>query len=110
MTLREMFSRARRALVLMAAALALAAGALAGTSPGAPAARAAASLPCDIYAAGGTPCTAAYSTIRAVYASYNGSLYQVQRASDSSYLNVGLLSAGGYANAAPQVSFCAGTT
>ena len=110
MTIREISRRARRALVVTAAALALAAGAVAAALPGAPAARAAASLPCDIYAGGGTPCTAAYSTIRALYASYNGSLYQIQRSSDNSYLNVGLLSAGGYANAAPQVSFCARTT
>src|SRR6266702_2061096 len=45
------------------------------------------SLPCDIYAAGGTPCEAAYSSTRALFASYDGPLYQVQRASDSSYLN-----------------------
>ena len=56
-----------------------------------------------------TPCVA-YSTTRALYASYNGPLYQVQRSSDGSYLNIGLLSAGGDANAAPQASFCAGTT
>ena len=34
----------------------------------------------------------------------------MQRSSDGSYLNIGLLSAGGDANAAPQASFCAGTT
>jgi non-reducing end alpha-L-arabinofuranosidase len=73
-------------------------------------AQAATSLPCDIYATGGTPCIAAHSTTRALLGSYNGPLYQVQRASDHSYLNVGLLSAGGYVNAAPQVSFCSGTT
>ncbi len=74
------------------------------------AAAAAPSLPCDIYAAGGTPCEAAYSTTRALFAAYDGPLYQVQRASDSSYLNIGLQSAGGVVNAAPQVSFCSGTT
>jgi len=92
------------------AALALAAGALAGAGASAPAATAASSLPCDIYAAGGTPCVAAYSTTRALYASYDGPLYQIQRASDGTTLNIGLLSAGGDVNAAPQVSFCAGTT
>ena len=110
MILRKNFRRARRALLLMAVTLGLVLGALAGAGPSAPAARAATSLPCDIYATGGTPCTTAYSTIRALYASYNGSLYQIQRSSDNAYLNVGLLSAGGYANAAPQVSFCANTT
>src|SRR6202042_1529587 len=73
-------------------------------------ARAAASLPCDIYASGGTPCEAAYSTTRSLFAAYNGPLYQVQRASDSTYLNVGLESAGGVVNVAPENSFCSGTT
>src|SRR5580692_14883 len=73
-------------------------------------ARAAAPEPCDIYASGGTPCEAAYSTTRALYEAYDGPLYQVQRASDSTYLNVGLESAGGVVNVAPENSFCAGTT
>ncbi|MEU7785326.1 alpha-L-arabinofuranosidase B [Amycolatopsis sp. NPDC049159] len=73
-------------------------------------ASAAASLPCDIYGAAGTPCVAAHSTTRALYAAYNGPLYQVQRASDGAKTNIGLLAAGGYANAAAQDSFCAGTT
>ena len=71
---------------------------------------AAASLPCDIYAAGSTPCEAAYSTTRALFAAYDGPLYQIQRASDSSYLNIGLESTGGVVDSAPQVSFCSGTT
>ena len=66
--------------------------------------------PCDIYAAGGTPCVAAHSTVRALYGSYAGNLYQVRRASDSSTRDIGVLSTGGYANAAAQDSFCAGTT
>jgi Alpha-L-arabinofuranosidase B, catalytic/Carbohydrate binding module (family 6)/Ricin-type beta-trefoil lectin domain-like len=66
--------------------------------------------PCDIYASGGTPCEAAYSTTRALFESYNGPLYQVQRASDSTYLNVGLESAGGVVNVAPENSFCSGTS
>src|ERR1700736_1463730 len=66
--------------------------------------------PCDIYAAGGTPCVAAHSTTRALYAAYNGALYQVRRSSDNATLNIGLLSAGGYANAAAQDSFCSGTS
>jgi non-reducing end alpha-L-arabinofuranosidase len=74
------------------------------------AASAAASLPCDIYAAGGTPCEAAYSTTRALFAAYDGPLYQLQRASDSSHLNIGLESTGGVVNSAPQVSFCSGTS
>jgi non-reducing end alpha-L-arabinofuranosidase len=73
-------------------------------------AEAVASRACDIYADGGTPCVTAHSTTRALYASYDGPLYEVQRASDQSYLDVGLLSPGGYADAEPQVEFCSGTT
>jgi Alpha-L-arabinofuranosidase B, catalytic len=65
---------------------------------------------CDIYATGGTPCVAAHSTTRALYAAYNGPLYQVRRSSDNTTRDVGVVSAGGYANAAAQDSFCAGTT
>ena len=72
-------------------------------------ARAATSEPCDIYASGGTPCEAAYSTTRALFEAYSGPLYQVQRASDSTFLNVGLKSTGGVVNVAPENSFCAGT-
>ncbi|HVU68945.1 MAG TPA: arabinofuranosidase catalytic domain-containing protein, partial [Ktedonobacteraceae bacterium] len=71
---------------------------------------AAGSLPCDIYASGGTPCVAAHSTVRALYSAYNGNLYQVRRSSDNTTLNIGVLSAGGYANSAAQDSFCAGTS
>ena len=71
---------------------------------------AATSLPCNIYASGGTPCVAAHSTVRALFSAYNGSLYQVRRASDNTTLNIGVLSTGGYANAAAQDAFCTGTT
>ncbi|RAG86665.1 alpha-N-arabinofuranosidase [Streptacidiphilus pinicola] len=64
--------------------------------------------PCDIYAAGGTPCVAAHSTTRALYAAYDGVLYQVQRASDSAVKDIGVLSPGGVADAAAQDAFCAG--
>ena len=66
--------------------------------------------PCDIYAAGGTPCVAAHSTTRALYGSYHGPLYQVRRLSDSTVRNIGVLQRGGYADAAAQDRFCAGTT
>jgi len=68
------------------------------------------SLPCDIYAAGGTPCVAAHSTVRALFRSYNGNLYQVRRSSDSATKNIGVVGAGGQADAAAQDSFCAGTS
>ena len=45
---------------------------------GATPAAAATQEPCDIYAAAGTPCVAAHSTTRALYAAYDGPLYQVQ--------------------------------
>ena len=66
--------------------------------------------PCDIYASGGTPCVAAHSTVRALYSSYSGNLYQVRRSSDSATRNIGVLSRGGYADAAAQDAFCAGTS
>ncbi|GII25992.1 arabinofuranosidase catalytic domain-containing protein [Planosporangium mesophilum] len=83
---------------------------VAGLLVGVDAAEAAAQGPCDIYAAGGTPCVAAHSTTRALYGSYNGPLYQVRRSSDNTIRNIGVLGAGGYADAAAQDSFCAGTT
>src|SRR5690349_14989852 len=94
----------------VALGVATAATIVAGVLVNAGVSQAATSQPCDIYASGGTPCVAAHSTTRALYAAYTGSLYQVKRASDGSTLNVTPLSAGGVANAAAQDSFCAGTT
>src|SRR5215207_40498 len=71
-----------------------------------PAALAATTGPCDIYASGGTPCVAAHSTTRALYGAYNGPLYQVRRSSDNTTRDVGVLAAGGTANAGAQDSFC----
>jgi hypothetical protein len=73
--------------------------------------------PCDIYAAAGSPCVAAHSTTRALYAAYNGPLYQVLRQSDDRTLDVGVVQpvaapmadSGGYANAVAQDAFCANT-
>ncbi len=64
--------------------------------------------PCDIYAAAKMPCVAAHSTTRALYAAYNGPLYQVLRQSDGKTLDIGI-EAGGYARAAAQDAFCANT-
>ena len=66
--------------------------------------------PCDIYAASGAPCSAAFSSTRALFAKYNGPLYRLKRASDRAQRDVGVLKRGGYANAAVQDSFCAKTT
>ena len=68
------------------------------------------SLPCDIYGSAGTACVAAHSTTRALFAAYSGRLYQVRRASDNTTRDIGTLATGGYANAAAQDTFCAGTT
>ncbi len=107
MTIWSPLRSVRQVLLLLGAALVLAAGAMvaAGAAPAS-----AASLPCDIYASAGTPCVAAHSTTRALYASYNGPLYQVRRSSDNSTASIYPLSAGGVANAATQDSFCAGTS
>ncbi|MEN3358406.1 MAG: hypothetical protein V7637_2388, partial [Mycobacteriales bacterium] len=74
--------------------------------------------PCDIYAAAGTPCVAAHSTTRALYAAYRGPLYQVRRLSDNKLRNIGVVAPttkpaadpGGYADAAAQDRFCRNTT
>lgn len=66
--------------------------------------------PCDIFASGNTPCVAAHSTVRALYRSYAGSLYQVRRASDNTTKDIAVLSPGGFASAATQDAFCTGTS
>ena len=65
--------------------------------------------PCDIYQAGNTPCAGAHSTVRALYSSYSGPLYQVQRASDKTTKDIPIGS-GGFADTTVQDSFCSGTT
>jgi hypothetical protein len=60
---------------------------------------------------------AAHSTTRALYAAYNGPLYQILRQSDGKTLDIGVVQpsaspipdAGGYADAGAQDAFCAGT-
>ncbi len=70
--------------------------------------------PCDIYATDDCPCVAAHSTTRALYAAYNGPLYQVMRKSDGKTLDIGVVQPsegdpGGYADAAAQDEFCKDT-
>ncbi len=73
--------------------------------------------PCDVYAAAGDPCVAAHSSTRALYAGYNGPLYQVLRQSDGKTRDIGVVKpsaspapdAGGYADASAQDAFCAST-
>ena len=47
--------------------------------------------PCDVYAAGGSPCVAAHSMVRAMYANYTGPLYMLQRASDNATKDITVL-------------------
>jgi hypothetical protein len=65
--------------------------------------------PCDILKNAGTPCVAAHSTTRALYASYAGPLYEVQRA-DGKIRDIRPIGAGGFADAAAQDAFCKGST
>lgn len=110
MIVRIQLRRFKRTLLAVGTTAVMIAAMLAGMAGMAGTAQAATSLPCDIYASAGTPCVAAHSTTRALYSAYNGALYQVKRASDSATTNIGTLTAGGYANAAAQDSFCSGTT
>jgi len=71
--------------------------------------------PCDIYSTAGTPCAAAYSTIRALSKTYTGFLYQVRNGSSS--MNTGSggqtkdigITADGFADTATQDTFCSGS-
>ncbi len=104
-------SRPRRRLAtVVVASVALVGGLFAVGPLRAEPAAAAGSQPCDLYANGGTPCVAAFSSTRALFSGYNGPLYQVRRASDGQLADVRTLSAGGYANAAAQDDFCRATT
>jgi hypothetical protein len=65
--------------------------------------------PCDIYQSSNTPCVAAHSTVRALYGSYGGRLYQVKRTSDKSTKDIPVLRQGSYADSSVQDAFCSGT-
>jgi non-reducing end alpha-L-arabinofuranosidase len=99
---------ARVSLARVGAAAAVILGAVVGAVAAGGSAQGASQGPCDLYAAGGTPCVAAHSTTRALFASYAGSLYQVRRSSDNTTRNIGVV--GGFADAASQDSFCAGSS
>ncbi|MEO8077429.1 MAG: arabinofuranosidase catalytic domain-containing protein, partial [Acidobacteriota bacterium] len=102
--------------LILASALALAGTSFSGATQGV-AAPSRPPGPCDIYRAAGTPCVAAHSTTRALATAYTGPLYQVTRGSDGKTLDIGVVpptaspvaDAGGYADAAAQDTFCAGT-
>ena len=61
--------------------------------------------PCDIYAEDGGPCVAAHSTVRALYGTYSGPLYQLSRA-DGATLDIHPVGPGGLAAARNQDAFC----
>lgn len=63
---------------------------------------------CDLLAAAGTPCVAAHSVVRALYANYTGPLYRVLRESDKAGLDIGA-HYNGFSKYTDQDSFCAGT-
>jgi non-reducing end alpha-L-arabinofuranosidase len=72
--------------------------------------------PCDVLATAGNPCVAAHSTVRALYGSYAGRLYQVCRGAftvntdtcTGTIRDIGVV--GGYADSAAQDTFCAGSS
>ncbi len=71
--------------------------------------------PCDIYEDAGTPCVAAYSMIRRIYAEYTGPLYQVRSGSSSQNTGEGGelrdigQTADGFGDAEAQDAVCYGT-
>jgi len=72
--------------------------------------------PCDIYAKGGTPCVAAYSTIRRLLSTYTGPLYQVRSGSSAQNTGSGgelhdiMQNAEGFADASAQDAVCGSGT
>ncbi|KAH8083466.1 alpha-L-arabinofuranosidase [Aureococcus anophagefferens] len=62
--------------------------------------------PCDIFAAGGTPCVAAHSVARALYANVSGPLYEIRRASDNATTDVPVLADCGIVDASVVDAFC----
>lgn len=94
--------------LLIAAVLGITTVGLVGVAPASSSA-ATGAPPCDVFASGGTACVACYSTVRALYGRYGGPRYQVTRGSNGATADIGLLNAGGCANAAAQDGFCANT-
>ena len=66
------------------------------------------SRPCDVFAAGGTPCVAAHSTVRALFAAGapGARLYRLQRRVDNATLDIAALR-DGFADTAAHDAFCA---
>ncbi len=66
--------------------------------------------PGDIAAAAGTPMVAAHSVTRALFAAYNGKLFQVRRPTDGKTQDISTASAGGFVDLTSLNTFCANTT
>ena len=64
--------------------------------------------PCDILAAGGTPCVAAHSLTRALYGAYSGPLYRLVRTPGNQTLDIAVKKVGGHADSAAHTNFCRG--
>jgi hypothetical protein len=62
-------------------------------------------LPCDVYEADGGPCVAAHSTVRLLTKKYTGPLYQVRKATDNTFMDIGV-GDDGLAKSEDQESFC----
>ena len=62
--------------------------------------------PCDIFAKGGTPCVAAHSMTRALFAAYSGPLYSLVKMPLNTTKDIGVIAAGGIADAAAHDAFC----
>jgi len=67
--------------------------------------------PCDLYAAGNTPCVAAYSTVRVLSSAYVGPLYQVRKGGTNTgqggtTLDIGIVAGSAFADGAAQDAFC----
>lgn len=75
-------------------------------------AKVAPTLPGDIAAAAGTPLTAAHSVIRRMFAGYTAPLFELERASDSTFLYVYAKShsVSDLADTSGIAAFCSGTT
>ena len=62
--------------------------------------------PCDILEAAGNPCVAAHSTVRALFAKYDGPLYTVFHNHSGKSVDIHTLSPGGFANVTQHEAIC----
>ncbi|HVZ89672.1 MAG TPA: arabinofuranosidase catalytic domain-containing protein, partial [Polyangia bacterium] len=67
-------------------------------------------LPGDLITSGGQTVMAAHSVTRALFAAYNGKLFNVRRASDGKTQDINTVGAGGLVDLNALNTFCSGTT